>query len=105
MSIEQGEDFIRFSNKFFSSDEADPSALLVEFGSFQDPSAHLNAGFVFTAEGDYSPVLSAKDARKLSRWLEKAADTLEGISPQKKQKKKKRHQYSDDDEENDDYVY
>lgn len=56
-------------------------------------------GIVIDAGGDaaYPPVLSATDARKLAKWLNKAADELEGIDGKKSHKKK--HYTAEEDED------
>lgn len=63
------------------------------------------SGIIIDSGGstDYSPVLSAADARKLAKWLNKAADDLEGVVAKKNNKKK--HQYDDDDDETGGYKF
>lgn len=63
------------------------------------------SGIIIDSGGstDYPPVLSALDARKLAKWLIKAADELEGVDVKKNNKKK--HQYEDDDDETGGYRF
>lgn len=60
----------------------------------------LEAGIVIDAAGTaiYSPILSATDARKLAKWLNNAADTLEGLPNTTNKKHKKRTYYEEDDD-------
>lgn len=59
----------------------------------------LEPGIVIDAIGtdDYPLLLSANDARKLAKWLTRAADTLDGTTAPHKQNKKRTHYEEDDD--------
>lgn len=57
----------------------------------------VESGIVFEIYGAQFPILTANDARKLSKWLARAADTLENVKPQKK---KSLPHYEPEDEEN-----
>lgn len=103
MSREQDSDFIFFANRAAQPEDANLPALVVEFGELSDADSQPLSGVIFSIEGDYSPVLSSRDARKLSKWLDRAADSLDGISASPKGKKKRRHKYDEEDE--DDYAY
>lgn len=63
------------------------------------------SGIIIDSGGDpnYSPLLSAADARKLAKWLTRAADDMEGISVKKSSKKK--HHYEEDDDETGGYKF
>lgn len=60
------------------------------------------SGIVIAAAGtgNYMPILSAADARKLAKWLNNAADTLDG-TPKTTNKKHKKRSYYEEDDEND----
>jgi hypothetical protein len=77
--------------------------ILAQLGDW-DMGGTVEAGVVIDAAGphEYPPILSAADARKLAKWLNNAADALDGeLSNHKKQKKRNHnHHYDDDDEEN-----
>jgi hypothetical protein len=62
--------------------------------------AHVEAGVVMTAAGaqQYAPILSANDARKLAKWLNRAADLLDGCAKTEKKNNKKRTHYEEDDD-------
>lgn len=54
-------------------------------------------GVVFDVFGPQPPLLSPHDARKLAKWLERAAALLDGKKPDKKHKHP-RPNYEDDDD-------
>lgn len=60
--------------------------------------ASFEAGIVFEIYGPQFPMLTAADARKLSKWLARAADLLDDVKPQKKKGNNKPHYESDDDD-------
>lgn len=62
--------------------------------------ARTESGIIIDAGGstDYPPVLSANDARKLAKWLNKAADELDGVISKKNTKKKHYNQDEEDDD-------
>jgi hypothetical protein len=61
---------------------------------------HVEAGVVVDAAGTqlYAPILSANDARKLAKWLNRAADLLDGCAKSEKKNSKKRTHYEEDDD-------
>jgi len=69
-----------------------------------DMGGTIEDGIVIDAAGppEYPPILSATDARKLAKWLNNAADALDGEPGNHKKQKKRNHNhhYDDDDEEN-----
>jgi hypothetical protein len=79
---------------------SDAPTLLVSAGDWQTNSGGHETGLVFDVFGAQAPILSPDDARKLARWLERAAAFLDGKKPEKKHKQKYR---SDDDEDYDDW--
>lgn len=90
-------DFIEFQN--FSPKNA--PTLTVQAGEWQTSSDGHEIGLVFDVLGAQLPILSPDDARKLARWLERAAALLDGKKPEKKHKQKYRP--AEDDEEYDDW--
>lgn len=60
---------------------------------------HVEPGIVFDVSGATTPMLTAQDARKLSKWLSRAADLIDDAPAPKK--KNKRRRYLEDDEEED----
>lgn len=60
----------------------------------------LEAGIVFEIYGAQFPILTAADARKLSKWLARSADLLEDVKPQKKRGNSKPHYETDNDDDN-----
>lgn len=62
--------------------------------------ASVEAGVVIDSGGSssYPPILSANDARKLAKWLNRAADVLDNSDNSAKKRNKKRSHYADDDD-------
>lgn len=54
---------------------------------------------------DAPPVLTGSDARKLAKWLLRAADELDGVDKSNNKKKKKREHYEEDDDETGGYSF
>lgn len=77
----------------------DPPTLNVQAGEWQTNSGGHEAGLVFDVFGSQPPLLSPDDARKLARWLERAAALLDGKKPEKKHKQKYRHGAEDDEDD------
>ncbi len=77
----------------------------VQLGTWE-LAARTETGIIIDTDGsaDYPPVLSSNDARKLAKWLNKAADELDGVAP-KKQTKKRHHYEEDDDDTNGGYRF
>lgn len=90
-------DTIQFVNIGSSAGSNGPT-LLLQSGDWQDGD-HVESGIVVDVAGDQAPILTADNARKLARWLQRAADTIEGV----KSTNKKRHRssYSEDEEDDD----
>lgn len=70
--------------------------ILAQLGDWEMGNA-VESGIVIDAAGTnaYAPILSSADARKLAKWLTKAADILDGVQDKKH---KKRTHYEQDDE-------
>lgn len=60
----------------------------------------VGAGIVVDVLGPQAPLLSAENARKLSKWLLKAADALDGT----KDNFRKKHRADYDDDSDDEFI-
>lgn len=60
----------------------------------------IGAGIVVDVQGAQAPLLSAENARKLSKWLLKAADLLDGT----KDNSRKKHRANYDDDADDEFI-
>lgn len=85
-------DLIEFKN---ATTSGEAPTLNVQAGDW-DLGGHAESGVVFDVAGDPLPILTAHDARKLAKWLNRAADELEG---KKKSNKKPRYRVEEDDED------
>lgn len=54
------------------------------------------SGICFDVTGDMMPLLTANDARKVAKWLNKAAELLDGTKTVKRKGQKKSHDWGDD---------
>lgn len=89
---------IEFRNITSSVPTADQPTLVVQAGNWS-ASSHTEAGVIFDVYGDQAPILTPADARKLAKWLARAADDLEDKKPEKKGKQKYRHEDDDNYDE------
>ncbi len=91
-------DAIEFKNLLPSVAPADAPTILAQVGEWEI-GAHVEAGVVIDSYGpaDHPTILTANDARKLAKWLTRAADSID--TAQKQPKKKKRHHYEEDDDQ------
>ena len=92
-------DLIEFKNISGSAPTDKPPTLNVQAGIWQIDDNTDEAGIVFEISGNNAPLLNAADARKLARWLTRAADDLEGAAEKKKQKPKRQRAYDDNEDE------
>lgn len=76
--------------------------LLVQSGDWQIAD-HVEAGVVFDTYGAQPPILTSNDARKLAKWLMRAADDLDGVKNNADKKKNKRHYNQEEDDDIDNY--
>ena len=60
-----------------------------------DAEKYTEAGIVIDVYGAQLPLLSPTDARKLAKWLVRAADDLEGVKSDKKRKRRPREEEDD----------
>lgn len=90
-------DCIKFSN-VSSADktDADYPTVMLQTGQW-DAGSYTETGIVVDVYGLYLPILSPQDARKLAKWLTRAADELDG---NKSVKRRKPHYESDEDDFN-----
>lgn len=85
---------IEFAN--LSPSVKDSPTLNVQCGEWESSGSFV-AGVVFDVLGARMPLLSAHDARKLAKWLNRAADTLDGVKNSGKKGKSRRHYEEADD--------
>ncbi|NDC43275.1 MAG: hypothetical protein EBZ77_17295, partial [Chitinophagia bacterium] len=91
-------DLIEFRNIVPAKPASSSPTLVAQAGTWQSENNTDETGIVFDVGGDNAPLLTPVDARKLAKWLTKAADELEGTGHDKKKNKHKRHWVEDDDE-------
>lgn len=92
-------DLIEFRNITPTGPTSASPTLVVQAGTWQAENNTDETGIVFDVGGNNAPLLTPQDARKLAKWLNKAADDLEGTSADKKKNKHKRHWGEDDEDE------
>lgn len=73
--------------------ETDPTVIF-QAGEW-NADGKTETGVAVDVSGDQLPLLTAANARKLARWLERAADDLDGTKHHNK--KRGKHQYDEDD--------
>lgn len=91
-------DAIEFKNIRPDVPANDAPVVLVQVGEW-DMGKTAEAGVIVDAYGTdtYTPILTANDARKLAKWLNRAADILDNATNAPKKNKKRTH-YEEDDE-------
>lgn len=92
-------DIIQFANIGEKPNKLDPT-LILQAGDWQNGGS-VDTGIVFDVTGQEAPILTADNARKLAKWLQRAADMLDGVKPNAK--KKHRFSYDEDDDGADDF--
>lgn len=75
----------------------DAPTLSVQAGDWQ-VGPHVEAGVLVDVTGTDAPMLTANDARKLAKWLIRAADQLDGVKNSEKKRKHKQHYEQDEDD-------
>jgi hypothetical protein len=93
--VENTPNHIQFVNAV--SGLKDAPTLSVQSGDWE-AGDYVESGVVFDTLGEQAPILTAADARKLAKWLTRAADALEGVKNSDK-KNKTRHRYEEDDDD------
>jgi hypothetical protein len=89
-------DLIEFKNILAGADPKESPTVIVQAGNW-DAGGHSESGVIIDVYGTQAPLLTPADARKLAKWLNKAADELEGSKTNKKPGHKQRHYEEDDD--------
>lgn len=92
-------DEIVFCNSAVEKKKEEVPTLKVVAGDWEVGTS-LEAGVVFEVYGAQFPILTATDARKLAKWLTRAADLLEDVKPQKKKGSTKPRYDTDDEDDN-----
>jgi hypothetical protein len=95
--VENRPDTIQYVNSGGTVTKDSPT-LIAQAGDWQ-VGDHVEAGIVFDAYGDQPPILTSADARKLAKWLTRAADNLDGVKNSDKKNKHRRHYAQDDIDE------
>lgn len=75
----------------------DSPTLLVQSGIW-GADGREESGVIFDVSGNQTPLLTPQDARKLAKWLTRAADAMDGVKHSDKKHKARRHYETDDDE-------
>lgn len=91
-------DLIEFKNVLAGVDTKNCPTVTAQAGTW-DAGGHSESGIVVDVYGEQAPLLTPADARKLAKWLNKAADELDGQRASKKPGQKQRH-YDDEDDDN-----
>lgn len=96
--VENRPDTIHYVNAATGSPKDAPT-LVIQAGDW-DVGDHVEAGIVFDTFGTQQPILTPADARKVAKWLNRAADSLDGG---KNSDKKNKHRHYEQDDDNDEY--
>jgi len=92
-------DHIEFKNVTAGETVDNAPTVLAQAGNWEITAGRGEAGVMFDVYGSAAPILTPVDARKLAKWLNRAADELEG-SRKKPNKSKQRRHYEDDSDDN-----
>ena len=92
-------DLIEFKNLAPTGSAENAPTLTAQAGKWKNETG-TETGIVIDAYGSEAPLLSPTDARKLAKWLVRAADSIDGVKTDKKKHKQHRHW---DDQDGDDY--
>lgn len=87
-------DHIEFKNVNTAKSPDESPTVSLQSGDW-DAGNHTEAGIVIDVYGPQLPLLSPADARKLAKWLVRAADDLEGVKSDKKRKHRPREEEED----------
>lgn len=93
-------DAIEFKNVHADIPTKDSPFVIAQLGDWECGN-HVESGIVVDAMGTdaYPAILSAQDARKLAKWLTRAADALDGAKTTAIKKNKRRPHYEEDDDQ------
>lgn len=89
-------DHIEFKNVTAAAKAQDDSPTVSFQAGDWDAGSHTESGITVDVFGSQLPLLSPTDARKLAKWLNRAADGLEGVKADKKRKHRPRPEEDDD---------
>lgn len=92
---------IEFKNLTDGLKSEDAPTLTAQAGDWNNGN-YVESGVTFDVVGEQLPLLSANDARKLAKWLIRAADDLEGKKNRDNKKASRRRE--EDDDENQYYI-
>lgn len=90
-------DHLEFKNIKTAANPDDSPTVSFQAGDW-DADGYTEPGIVVDVFGAQLPLLAATDARRLAKWLNRAADLLDGGKPDKKQKHRPRPDYDDDEQ-------
>lgn len=90
-------DSIEFTELHAGDNPKTPSFVIAQLGEWEIGGKN-ESGIVIDSSGPevFPAVLSANNARKLAKWLVRAADTLDGASSSKPAKKRQHYEPDDD---------
>lgn len=90
-------DTIQFVNGPGKETAETPTAIF-QVGDW-DAGSYVESGIMVDVAGPEAPLLSASNARKLAKWLIRAADSLEHAGNSSSQKKRGKYSRNEDDED------
>lgn len=88
---------IEFKNVTASESVENAPTFTAQAGNWETTSGRGEPGIVVDVFGSAAPILTSADARKLAKWLNRAADDLEGEHKKNNKHKQHRHYESDDE--------
>lgn len=88
-------DNIQFVN--VSANAKESPTLIIQAGDWENGGT-MEPGVVFDVFGAQAPILTTNDARKLAKWLNRAADSLDGVKNNDKKRKTRNHYETDENE-------
>lgn len=89
-------DHIEFRNVNVAAAHEDSPTVRFQSGEWRADN-YTEAGIVVDVFGSQLPLLSPTDARKLAKWLNRAADDIDGVKTDKKRKQRPPRYEEDDD--------
>ena len=88
-------DHIEFRNVNVAKPQDDSPTVSFHAGEWSADN-YTEAGIVVDVFGAQLPLLSPADARKLAKWLNRAADDIDGVKSDKKRKSRPQRDSDDD---------
>jgi hypothetical protein len=89
-------DHLEFKNIKAGANQDDAPTVVFQAGSWA-ADGYTEMGVVVDVFGVEVPILSSADARRLAKWLNRAADLIDGEKSEKKQKHRSHREDDDDD--------